>query len=144
VRADLETIDATLQPGPVYGQVPEMSGGSRGIPDLLAVDRNGRLAILELKASQDIHLPLQGLDYWMRVKWHLDRGEFTEKGYFPGIALRKDAPRLLLVAPALDWHPANEVILKYLHPGIDIERVGIGLEWRRGIEVMFRSGAGHH
>ena len=144
VRAELEAVDATLVTSPVYGQVPEMAAGARGILDLVAVDRSGRLAVVELKATQDIHLPLQVLDYWMRVKWHLERGEFTERGYFPGIALSKEAPRLLLVAPALEWHPTNETVLKYLDPGIDIRRVGIGLKWRRGIEVMFRSGAGRH
>ena len=159
VRVGIEAVDATLLPSPdalhdaarisfhdarIYGQVPEMAGGARGILDLLAVDRAGRLAILELKASQDIHLPLQGLDYWMRVKWHLDRGEFAERGYFPGIALSKEAPRLLLVAPALEWHPTNEVVLRYLDPGIDIQRIGIGLKWRRGIEVMFRTEARRH
>lgn len=144
VRAEIETIDATLLPSPIYGQVPQMAGGARGILDLLAVDRAGRLAILELKASQDIHLPLQGLDYWMHVKWHLERGEFGERGYFPEIALNKDAPRLILVAPALEWHPTNEVVLRYLDPGIDILRLGIGLKWRRGIQVMFRSGAKRH
>jgi hypothetical protein len=35
--------------------------------DVLAVTREGRLAVLELKAEKDIHLPLQGLDYWSRV-----------------------------------------------------------------------------
>ena len=144
IRIEIEAIDATLLPSPLYGQVPEMAGGARGILDLLAVDRTGRLAILELKASQEIHLPLQGLDYWMRVKWHLDRAEFGERGYFPGIALSTEAPRLLLVAPALDWHPTNEVILRYLDPCIDIQRIGIGLKWRRGTQVMFRSGAKRH
>ena len=41
VRAELETIDATLYPSPVYGQVPEMAGGSRTILDLVAVDNFG-------------------------------------------------------------------------------------------------------
>jgi hypothetical protein len=144
VRAELETIDASLLASPVYGQVPEMTAGTRGILDLVAVDRAGRLAVVELKASQDIHLPLQVLDYWMRVKWHLDRGEFTEHGYFPGIPLSSEAPRLVLIAPALEWHPANEVVLKYLAPHIDITRVGIGLKWKRGIEVMFRSRTNLH
>ena len=144
VRAQLDVIDPTLCPSPVYSQVPEMAGGSRGIMDLVATDRAGRLAIIELKASQDLHLPLQALDYWMRVGWHLERGEFAQKGYFRGIPLIQEPPRLLLVAPALEWHPTNERILKYLHPAIDVTRVGIGLEWRRGVEVMFRSGAKQH
>ncbi len=36
--------------------------------DVLTLTREGRLAVLELKADEDIHLPLQGLDYWARVR----------------------------------------------------------------------------
>jgi hypothetical protein len=108
--------------------------------DLLAVDDTARLAILELKAAQDIHLPLQALDYWMRVKWHLEQDDFSRAGYFPGIPLRTELPRLFLVAPALDFHPSNETVLRYLAPDIEVERIGIGLEWRQELRVMFRGG----
>jgi hypothetical protein len=138
VRAFPESIDATLLPRPIYGQVPQFAAGDRGVIDLLAVDREGRLAVIEVKATQDIHLPLQALDYWMRVKWHLDRGEFTGRGYFPGIELRGDAPQLLLVAPALEYHPSNEVVLRYFSPQVQVERAGVGLEWKRDLRVMFR------
>jgi hypothetical protein len=137
VRGRLDSLDATLWPNPVYGQVPQFAAGERSLIDLLAADRHGRLAVIEVKASQDIHLPLQALDYWMRVKWHLDRGEFSGRGYFPGIPLTCDAPRLLLVAPALDYHPSNETVLRYLSPGVAVERIGVGLEWRRDLKVMF-------
>lgn len=138
VRAFPESIDATLLPAPIYGQVPQFAAGDRGVIDLLAVDRDGRLAVIEVKATQDIHLPLQALDYWMRVKWHLDQGEFPGRGYFPGVELRRDAPRLLLVAPALEYHPSNEVILRYFSRQVQVERVGVGLEWKRDLRVMFR------
>lgn len=131
-------MDPNLLPAPVYGQVPAMAGGERGIIDLLAAGRDGRLAVLELKASEDIHFPLQTLDYWMRVKWHLDRGEFTQLGYFPGLALRPEPPRLLLVAPALDFHPKTEVILRFFAPQIEVERIGLAADWRAQLEVMFR------
>src|SRR5206468_9336272 len=101
-----------------------MAGGERGVMDLLAVDRAGRLAVIEIKAAQDIHLPLQALDYWMRVKWHLDREEFSGRGYFPGIPLTTHAPKLLLVAPALDFHPSNEIVLRYFSEAVSLERVG--------------------
>jgi len=139
IRADIESLDATFHPHPVYGQVTEFAGGDRGIIDLLAADRDGRLAVIELKVDQDIHLPLQALDYWMRVRWHLERGEFTERGYFSGIALRQDPPRLLLVAPALEFHPANEVVLGFFSPDIPVERVGLGIQWKRELKVMFRA-----
>lgn len=138
VRAHLEGIDASLLSEPVYGQVPAVAGGERGVLDLLAADRAGRLAVLELKASEDIHLPLQALDYWMRVLWHLERGEFSERGYFPGVALRREWPRLLLIAPSLGFHPKTEVILRYFAPEIEVERIGLGMEWRQGPKVMFR------
>jgi hypothetical protein len=139
-RAHIQTLEATLHRQPVYGQVPQFAGGERGVIDLLGVDVTGRLAVLELKAAQDIHLPLQALDYWMRVKWHLEQGDFTRAGYFPGIALSAQPPRLFLVAPALDFHPSNETVVRYLDPAIPVERIGIGLEWRQELRVMFRSG----
>jgi hypothetical protein len=138
VRAQLDVVDAALERDPVYGQVPAFAGGERGVLDLLAVDYSGRLAVLELKASADIHLPLQALDYWLRVDWHLKRDEFTANGYFPGIELQRQSPRLLLVSPSLEFHPTSEIILSYLAPQIEVERIGLALEWRRGLETMFR------
>ena len=123
---------------PVYGQTPVLAGGERGIIDLLAADRAGRLAVIELKASADLHLPLQALDYWIHVKWHLDRGEFSPAGYFPGIELRPEPPRLLLVSPALEFHPTTEILLSYFPPAVEVERIGLGVEWRKGLRVMFR------
>jgi len=138
VRAQIEMLDAMIYPHPLYGQVPQFAAGEHGIIDLLGVDRDGRLAVIELKAAEDIHLPLQALDYWMRVKWHLDRGEFAGRGYFPGIALTSVAPRLILVAPSIEYHPSNETILKYFSTEVPVERVGVGLEWRKELRVMFR------
>ncbi len=140
VRAQIERVYAPLQAAPIYDQVPAFVGGERGVLDLLAVERSGRLGVLELKATADIQLPMQALDYWLRVKWHLDRGEFSPNGYFPGIELRPEPPRLFLVSPALEFHPATEIILSYFAPEIDVLRVGVGVEWRKGLQIMFRLG----
>jgi hypothetical protein len=138
-RAQIEALDASLLREPVYGQVPAFAGGDRGIMDLLAVDYTGRLAVVELKASADLHLPMQALDYWIRVKWHLDGGEFTGAGYFPGVELRRDPPRLLLVSPSLEFHPTTESLLAFFSPEIVVERIGLGMDWRRGLQVVFRA-----
>ncbi|MEO8370668.1 MAG: hypothetical protein ABI806_15905 [Candidatus Solibacter sp.] len=137
-RREIETLDATLRREPIYGQVPAFAAGERGILDLLAVDHSGRLTVVELKASADLHLPLQALDYWLRVKWHLDRGDFSRHGYFPGIELRPEPPRLLLVSPALEFHPTSETLLSYFAPGIEVQRIGLAVEWRRELQVLFR------
>jgi len=139
VRANLERIDAMLLPDPVYGQAPQFASGERSIIDLLVCSREGKLVVIEVKADQDIHLPLQALDYWMRVKWHLERDEFQGRGYFPGIELCRDPPRLLLVAPALEFHPSNETILGFLSPEVEVIRIGVGLEWRKELRVVSNS-----
>jgi hypothetical protein len=138
VRANIRIIDSRLLPAPVYGQVPQFTAGERDVIDLLGVENDGRLSVIELKATEDIHLPMQALDYWMRVRWHAQQGDFGANGYFRSVALRRDAPRLLLVAPALEFHPTNEKVLRYFDTGIEVERVGVGLEWRKDLKVMFR------
>lgn len=138
IRRNIEAIDSTLQPSPVYGQVPALAGLDRGVLDLLAVDRAGRLAVIEIKASEDVHLPLQALDYWTRVARHAAAGDFSTRGYFPGVTLSREPPRLLLVAPALEFHPKTETLLRYLSPSIEVERIGVGVEWRQGPKVVFR------
>ena len=142
VRSNLGVIDPSLQSVPLYGQAPTFAAGDRGIIDLLACDHHGRLAVIELKATADLQLPLQALDYWLRVKWHLDRGEFAAKGYFPGVELRPDPPRLLLVAPAFEFHPTSENILRYFAPSIRVERIGVNAGWRKDLRIMFRA-CGH-
>ena len=52
----------------VYAQVFANARGQHGILDLLTVKRSGRLAIIELKASERLHLPLPAADYWLRVR----------------------------------------------------------------------------
>jgi hypothetical protein len=138
VRAELSEIDATLVLGSVYGQVPAFAASDRGVIDLLGVDTGGRLAVIELKASEDLQLPLQALDYWMRVNWHLERGDFSRNGYFPGIELARASPRILMISPALDVHPTNERVLRYFSPSIHVEHIGVGIEWQKKLKVMFR------
>jgi hypothetical protein len=139
VRSSACRLDASIRNAPLYGQAPQFAAGSRGILDVLAVDYDSRLVVIEIKASEDIHLPLQALDYWMRVKWHLERGEFEGRGYFPCLPLRPDPPRLLLVAPALEFHPTNETVLRYFSSQVHVERIGVGIQWRQELQVMFRA-----
>jgi hypothetical protein len=138
VSRDVTLIDSRLDPTCVYSQVPAFSASDRAMIDVLAATGDGRLAVLELKADEDIHLPLQGLDYWGRVAWHHARGEFKQFGYFPGRELSPGLPLLFLVAPALHVHPTTDALLRYLAPEIEWELVGIGERWREGVRVVFR------
>lgn len=138
VRGNLPALDASLLREPVYRQTPAFAGQHRGLMDLLAIDIRGRLAVIELKASEDIHLPLQALDYWMRVAWHLEHGDFERRGYFPGIPISRESPLLFLVAPALEFHPATGTILAALDPRIEVVRLGVSSAWRAELKVISR------
>ncbi len=137
VMRDVRVIDGRLGEH-AYSQVPAFSASDRAMIDVLTVTREGRLAVLELKADEDIHLPLQGLDYWARVVWHHQRGEFQSYGYFPGEKLGPDPPLLFLVAPALRIHPATDTLLRYLAPEINCELVAVDERWREELRVIFR------
>jgi hypothetical protein len=146
LRRDVEPLDAHLNPAHVYTQVPAFAAADRGMLDLLGVTGDGRLAVIELKADEDLHLALQGLDYWVRVRWHhlqnpdqmTGLGEFQKHGYFGGIRLAESAPRLYLVAPALRVHPATEVVLRYLSPRVEWVLVALDERWRTKVKVVWR------
>jgi len=141
VRKDVSSVDDRLASAPVYSQVPAFSAADRAMIDLLAATRERRLAVVELKAEEDIHLPLQGVDYWARVNWHHVRGEFTRFGYFPGIELAPGAPLLILVAPALHIHPATDALLRFLAPQVEWTLAAIDEHWRDEVRVVFRKRA---
>jgi hypothetical protein len=144
VRGALAELDPALRPEAVYQQVPAFAAGDRGMLDLLAVRRDGRLAVIELKADEDLHMPLQGLDYWIRVQQALrtrstdGTNEFTRYGYFPGLALAEAPPLLCFIAPALRVHPATETILNALAPEIEWSILAVGEGWRRSLDVIWR------
>lgn len=135
---DLSILDPELRAGQVYPQVPAFSGIDRGVVDILSISKEGRLAVIELKLHEEITLPLQGLDYWLHVKQLNDRGQFHASGYFPGIPISPAPPVLYLVSPAFRFHPANERILRYFHPSVEVIAVGLNQQWRKGVKVLFR------
>ncbi len=135
---DIRSIDERLNPAHVYSQVPAFTASDRAMLDVLSVTIDGRLAILELKADDDLHLAIQGLDYWARVRWHQQNGGFARNGYFPRCELSDAPPLLYLVTPVLRTHPATSVLLKYLSPQIEWQLVQLDEHWRAGIRVVNR------
>ncbi|HUN83266.1 MAG TPA: hypothetical protein VMU48_02750 [Terracidiphilus sp.] len=148
LRACITDILPNLQGDLLYSQVPALSAGDRGMLDLLTLDRAGRLVVIEVKADEDLHLPLQALDYWIRVRTLNDDRQpvaggrpvsaFERQGYFSDVEVSPMPPRLLLAAPALRIHPANEPVLRYIAPQVEWELIALGEDWRRELRVIFR------
>ena len=151
LRQDILPLDPHFDPNHVYTQVPAFAAADRGMLDLLGVTQDGRLAVIELKADEDLHLALQGLDYWVRVRWHhlqhadhvTGLGEFQRHGYFGGLRLSPESPRLYLVAPALRIHPATEIVLRYLSPRVEWIIVALDERWRAKLKAVWRKRSGN-
>ncbi len=138
VRRRIQDLDPALESGPIYSQTPAIAGLERGLIDLLAIGRDGRLAVIELKASESLRLPLQALDYWIRVETCRKEGRLTKRGYFSGHGIADAPARVLLAAPALHFHPATESLLSFLPSEAEVERIGLASTWRRRLSVVFR------
>jgi hypothetical protein len=148
LRSGIAELLPGLRGDLMYSQVPALSSGDRGMLDLLTLDRKGRLVVIELKADEDLHLPLQSLDYWIRVRALNDdrqpaagarpRTAFERQGYFGDAEVSPLDPRLLLIAPALRIHPANETVLRYISPKVEWELIAVSEQWRRDLKVVFR------
>ena len=148
LRAGVTELFPGLRQDLLYSQVPALTSGDRGMLDLLTLYREGRLTLIEIKADEDLHLPLQALDYWIRVRaLNADRqaanggkqlSAFERAAYFEGAEVSPLPPRLVLIAPALRIHPANEPVLRYFSPDVEWELVALGEHWRRELKTIFR------
>jgi hypothetical protein len=123
VLQDVSRIDPMLDPNHVYEQVFAQAAGRHGVLDLLCVTRARRLAILELKATENIDLPLQAADYWSRIRRHQAHGDIARYGYFPGIDLQP-VPIVYIIAPALRFHPTTDSLLDHITPEMEISVLG--------------------
>jgi len=102
LRRDITRLDPGLRLAPLYAQfrtpARAASAGARPV-DLLALRHDGRLAVIELKVSEDAALPLQGADYWRRVEAHRRRGDIARSRLFGDAAIADEPPLVYLVAP---------------------------------------------
>ena len=152
LRQHLADASPSLRNDLIYSQVPALSSGDRGMLDLLTMDRAGRLTVIEVKADDDLHLPMQALDYWIRVRaLNADRQQegahalsaFERAGYFAGAEVSLLPPKLMLVAPSLRIHPANESVLRFLSSDIEWELIALGEHWRHELKVVFHKRSAH-
>lgn len=124
----------------IYPQVPSFAGEDRNIIDLLTVTTDGRLVVIEIKASADPDLPFQALDYWIAVERHRKAGDFLKKGYFSGCTLRDEPALLVLVAPLLAYHKTVGRLISALPKHIPLMQIGINQTWKREIKILRRKG----
>jgi hypothetical protein len=141
LRRDITKLDPGLIIAPLHAQFRTARGGPLGVRpiDLLALRRDGRLVVIELKVSEDREHVLQGADYWRRVEAHRRRGHITRARLFGEMKISDESPLVYLVAPTLRFHPSFQTMARTIAPDIEIYRFDINEDWRAGVRVMRRT-----
>jgi hypothetical protein len=140
LRRDITKLDPGLIVAPLHAQFRTSHGGPTGARpiDLLALRQDGRLAVIELKVSEDREHVFQGVDYWRRVEAHRRRGHISAAKLFGEREISDESPLVYLVAPALRFHSSFATLAKTIAPDIEIYRFDINEDWRAGVRVVRR------
>ena len=140
LRRDVSKLDPGLIIAPLHAQFRTSHGRSTGVRpiDLLALRHDGRLAVIELKVTEDREHVFQGVDYWRRVEAHRRRGHISDAKLFGDREISDESPLVYLVAPALRFHPSFATLAKTIAPDIEIYRFDINEDWRSGVRVVRR------
>lgn len=140
LRRDITRLDPGLIVAPLHAQFRTASGGPTGARpiDLLGLRQDGRLVVIELKATEDREHVFQGVDYWRRVEAHRRRGHITKAKLFGRRTISNESPLVYLVAPTLRFHRTFATLARTVAPDIEIYRFDINENWRGGVRVMRR------
>jgi len=140
LRHDITKLDPGLIIAPLHAQFRTARGGKLGVRpiDMLALRRDGRLVVIELKVSEDREHVLQGADYWRRVEAHRRRGHIAKARLFGDRRIRDESPLVYLVAPTLRVHPSFRTLARCIASELEIYRFDINEDWRSGVRVMRR------
>ena len=140
LRRDITRLDPGLIIAPLHAQFRTARGGVLGVRpvDLLALRRDGRLVVIELKVSEAREHVLQGVDYWQRVEAHRRRGHIARAKLFGDRKISNESPLVYLVAPTLRVHPSFNALARSIDQDIELYRFDINEDWRAGVRVMRR------
>jgi hypothetical protein len=138
VLEDVAHLFPEMAPEAVYSQIPVYLGEDSGRVDILGADRQGILVVMELKVAADPDLPIQALDYRGRVIQHNENGDFVRRGYFSEVLLSGQPPKVYLVSPVFSFHDTTERLLRFLPPGVEVWKIYVNEDWRRGVKILRR------
>lgn len=141
LRRDVTRLDPGLRLAPIHAQFRAAPGkgavAARPV-DLLALRRDGRLVVVELKVSEDASLALQGADYWRRISTYHNSGRIRQARLFGDAELSDEPPLVYLVAPMLRFHRAFDTLARMIRPDIEMYRFELNEDWRAGVRVTRR------
>ena len=134
LRRNIKLLDPNLILSPIYNQFRFV----RDKIDLLALRRDGRLVIIELKTQPDRAAVFQAADYWRKIELQRRRGLLDRANLFGGREIL-DMPALVYIAaPAWSFHRDFEYFARCLTPEIELWRFELHEAWRADVKVISR------
>lgn len=134
LRRNIKLLDANLILSPLYHQFR----ADRDKIDLLALRRDGRLVIIELKTDADREMIFQAADYWRKIELQRRRGNLEKAKLFGDLKIA-DAPTICyLVAPTLSFHRDFDFLAGTISGEIEIHRFNLTENWRENLKVLER------
>jgi hypothetical protein len=140
LRRDITRLDPGLRLAPLHAQfrtTRDIGAGTRPV-DLLALRHDGRLAVIELKVTEDREHVLQGVDYYRRIEAQRRRGHLAQARLFGDAKIDDSPPLVYLVAPLLRFHRAFNTLARAIAPDIELYRFDLNEDWRAQVRVMRR------
>jgi hypothetical protein len=134
LRRNINLLDANLILSPLYHQFR----AERDKIDLLALRRDGRLVVIELKVAPDREMIFQAADYWRKIEI-LRRNKSLQKAKIFGDETISENPAIVyLVAPTLSFHRDFDFLASTVSPEIEVHRFGVNENWREEIRILQR------
>jgi hypothetical protein len=134
LRKNIKLLDANLILSPIHNQFRV----SNDKIDLLALRRDGRLVVIELKTSTDREMIFQAADYWRKVELQRLSGNLEKAKIFGAEEISNEPPLVYLVAPTLSFHRDFEFLARTVSPEVEIVRFDLNENWREDLKVMGR------
>jgi len=134
LRRNINLLDANLILSPIYNQFRS----SNDKIDLLALRRDGRLVIIELKTQPDREMVFQAADYWRKIELQRRRGVLAAANLFDGREIADKPAIIYLAAPAWSFHRDFEFFARTISPEIELWRFELHENWRETVRVIAR------
>lgn len=134
LRRNINLLDANLILSPLYNQFRFV----RDKIDLLALRKDGRLVIIELKTQPDREMVFQAVDYWRKIELQRRRGVLAAADLFDGREIADKPAIIYTAAPAWSFHRDFEFFARLISPEIELWRFELHENWRESVKVLAR------
>jgi Endonuclease NucS len=130
LRNDISQLDANLILSPIHNQFRV----SAEQIDLLAIRKDGRIVIIELKVSSNSEHLFQAVDYWQELEKQRLAGNL--KGVFGDLEIADSPCLVYLVAPRSSFHKEFDFLASTISNEIELYRFDINENWRKNVRVL--------